>query len=129
MAILVLTFISMMLATLVLAVAMTRQSAEEKTVGQRMASIHISKKKDSLEAAQLLKATKTISWLDRILVHFQFGKTMQARILQANSSSRKRSTCWPALCVQAILSWERWKCWLRTHSNRPLLNSGKFSNS
>ena len=87
MALLVLTFISMMLATLVLAVAMTRPSAEEKTVGQRMASIHISKKKESLEAAQLLKATKTIGWLDRILVHFQFGKTMQARILQANSSS------------------------------------------
>src|ERR1700734_193877 len=87
MALLVLIFVSTVLATFVLVIAMTRPSAEENIVGERMASIHISKKKDSLEAAQLLKATKTVSWLDRILVHFQFGKTMQARILQANSSS------------------------------------------
>src|ERR1700733_736821 len=86
MALLVLTFISTVLATFVLVIAMTRQSAEEKIVGQRMASIHISKKKDSLEAAQLLKATKKISWLDGMLIRFQFGKTVQARILQANSS-------------------------------------------
>jgi tight adherence protein B len=87
MALLVLTFISIVLATFVLVIAVTRPSAEEKIVGQRMASIHISKKKDSLEAAQLLKATKAVSWLDRILLHFQFGKAVQARILQANSSS------------------------------------------
>jgi tight adherence protein B len=86
MALLVLTFISIVLATFVLVIAVTRQSAEEKIVGQRMASIHISKKKDSLDAAQLLKATKTISWLDGILLRFQFAKTLQARILQANSS-------------------------------------------
>ena len=66
--------------------AMTRQSAEEKVVGQRMASIHISKKIAGLEEAQLLKATKTSSWLDGILLRFQFAKTVQARILQANSS-------------------------------------------
>src|ERR1700723_3610709 len=87
MAFLFLTFFSIVLATFLLVIAVTRPSAEEKIVGQRMASIHISKKKDSLEAAQLLKASMPISWLDRILVHFQFGKTVQARILQANSAS------------------------------------------
>jgi tight adherence protein B len=87
MTLLVLTFISIVLATFALVIAMTRPSAEEKIVGHRMASIHISKKKESLEAAQLLKATKKISWLDGILVRFRFGKTVQARILQANSSS------------------------------------------
>jgi tight adherence protein B len=87
MALLVLTFISIVLATFVLVIAMTRQSAEEKIVDQRMASIHISQKKDGLEAAQLLKATRKRSWLDGILLRFQFGKTVQARILQANSSS------------------------------------------
>jgi tight adherence protein B len=89
MAVLVLTFISILLATFLLVIAMTRQTPEEKIVGQRMASIHISKHKDgiSLEAAQLLKATRTSSWLDDILIRFRFAKTLQARILQANSSS------------------------------------------
>jgi tight adherence protein B len=89
MGVLVLTFISILLATFLLVIAMTRQSPEEKIVGHRMASIHISKQKDgiSLEAAQLLKATRRSSWLDDILVRFRFAKTLQARILQANSSS------------------------------------------
>jgi tight adherence protein B len=87
MALLVLTFVSIVLATFVLVMAMTRPSAEEKIVGQRMASIHISKKKENLEAAQLLKATRTSSRLDGFLLRFQFAKTVQARILQANSSS------------------------------------------
>jgi tight adherence protein B len=86
MPLLFLTFISIVLATFVLVIAMTRESAEEKIVGRRMASIHVSKKKESLQAAQLLKATRTSSWLDGILVSFQFGKTVQALILQANSS-------------------------------------------
>src|SRR5277367_3549917 len=86
MALLFLTFFSIALAAFLLVIALTRQSAEEKVVGQRMASIHISKKKDSLEAAQLLKATKTSSWLDGILLRFQFAKTVQARIMQAKSS-------------------------------------------
>lgn len=89
MAVMVMTFVSILLATFLLVVAVTRQSPEQKIVGQRMASIHISKQKDgiSLEAAQLLKATRRSSWLDDILVRFQFAKALQARILQANSSS------------------------------------------
>jgi tight adherence protein B len=89
MGVLVLTFVSILLATFLLVIAMTRQSPEEKIVGQRMASIHISKQKDGirLEAAQLLKATRRSSWLDDILIRFQLAKTLQARILQANSSS------------------------------------------
>jgi tight adherence protein B len=89
MALLVLTFISMALATFLLVVATARQSAEEKIVSQRMASIHISKKKDgiSAEAEQLLKATRTSSRLDDFLVRFQPIRMLQARILQADSSS------------------------------------------
>jgi tight adherence protein B len=89
MVVLVLTFISILLATFLLVIVMTRESPEEKIVGERMASIHISSKRDgiTLEAAQLLKATRTSSWLDKILLRFRFAKTLQARILQANSSS------------------------------------------
>jgi tight adherence protein B len=87
MALLVLIFVSTVLATFVLVIAMTRPSAEENIVGERMASIHISKKKDSLEAAQLLKATRRVSWLDGMLLRFQFAKSLQTRILQANSKS------------------------------------------
>jgi tight adherence protein B len=89
MIVLALTFICILLATFLLVVAMTRQSPEEKIVGERMASIHISSKREgiALEAAQLLKATRTSSWLDKILLRFQFAKALQARILQANSSA------------------------------------------
>jgi tight adherence protein B len=89
MVLLVLTFISMALTTFLLVAATTRPSAEEKIVSQRMASIHISKKKEGIrqEAEQLLKETKTVSRLDEILVRFQFMRMLQARILQANSSS------------------------------------------
>jgi tight adherence protein B len=89
MVVLVLTFIPILLATFLLVIVMTRQSPEEKMVGERMASIHISSKRDglTLEAAQLLKATRTSSWLDKTLLRFRFAKTLQARILQANSSS------------------------------------------
>src|ERR1700733_15691200 len=84
MGVLVLTFISILLATFLLVIVMTRQSPEEKIVGERMASIHISSKREgiTLEATQLLKATKTSSWLDRILLRFRFAKALQARILQ-----------------------------------------------
>jgi len=89
MAVLVLTFVSILLATFALVVVMTRQSPEEKIVGERMSSIHISSKREgvTLESTQLLKATKTSSWLDRMLLRFRFAKTLQARILQANSSA------------------------------------------
>jgi tight adherence protein B len=89
MAVLVLTFVSILLATFALVAVMTRQSPEEKIVGERMASIHISSKREgiTLEATQLLKATKTSSWLDRILLRFRFAKALQARILQANSAA------------------------------------------
>jgi len=89
MAVLVLAFVSILLATFALVVVMTRQSPEEKIVGERMSSIHISSKREgvTLESTQLLKATKTSSWLDRMLLRFRFAKTLQARILQANSSA------------------------------------------
>jgi tight adherence protein B len=89
MIVLAMTFICILLATFLLVVAMTRESPEEKIVGERMASIHISSKTEgiALEAAQLLKATRTSSWLDKLLLRFQFAKALQARILQANSSA------------------------------------------
>jgi tight adherence protein B len=89
MIVLAMTFICILLATFLLVVAMTRESPEEKIVGERMASIHISSKTEgiALEEAQLLKATRTSSWLDKLLLRFQFAKALQARILQANSSA------------------------------------------
>ena len=72
---------------------MTRRSPKEKTIAQRMASIHISQKdKDGIgrRAAQLLKADEHEQvWLaGRILVApYPFAQTLQMRILQANSST------------------------------------------
>jgi tight adherence protein B len=92
MALLVLGFLAILLATFVLVIAMTRRTPEEKTMDQRMALIHISpKKKDGTtpETTQLLKATRTgrLGWLEEILERYQFAQTLQMRILQANSST------------------------------------------
>ena len=44
MAVLVLTFVSILLATFTLVAVVTRQSVDEKVVGERMAWIHLSQK-------------------------------------------------------------------------------------
>ena len=57
MAVLVLTFVSILLATFALVVVVTRQSADEKIVGERMAWIHLSQKAKAgtgLDSGQLL---------------------------------------------------------------------------
>jgi tight adherence protein B len=92
MALLVLGFLTILLATFVLVIAMTRRSPNEKTIEQRMALIYISpKNKDGAtpETTQLLKATRTgrLGWLEEILEGYQFAQTLQMRILQANSST------------------------------------------
>jgi tight adherence protein B len=90
MALVVLGFIAILLATFGLVVVMTRPSAEERTIEQRMALIHQSaNSKDSPEIMQLLKATRTgkFGWLDEILERYRFARTMQLRIMQANSSA------------------------------------------
>jgi len=90
MALVVLGFLSILLATFVLVVAMTRQSPEEKLMDKRMALIRLSAKaKDGAtpQAEQLLKATiaSRFGWLEEILQHYPFAQTLQTRILQANS--------------------------------------------
>ena len=70
MAVLVLTFVSILLATFGLVAAVTRQSADEKIVGERMAWIHLSQKTKAgagPDSGQLLKETRTSSstgWMD-----------------------------------------------------------------
>jgi len=92
MAIIVLGFISILLATFGVVIAMTRQSPNEQTIAQRMALIHISAKKEDgtpAETTQLFKATRKgrFEWLDEILQGYQFAQSLQLRILQGNSST------------------------------------------
>ena len=92
MALLVLTFVPILLATFGLVVAVTRQSPEEKIVSERMAWIHLSQKEQAaggLDSAQLLKTTRAsrLGWLDEMLGRFQFAQALHVRILQANSST------------------------------------------
>jgi tight adherence protein B len=88
MAILVLGFISILVATFAVMIAMTRRSASEQTIAQRMASIHISaNKEDGAETGQLFKATQNAGWLEEILEPYPFVQRLQLRIVQANSST------------------------------------------
>ena len=92
MAVIVMAFVSILLATFLLVMATTRETEEEKIVGQRMAMLRQSLRTAdgiSAGAAQLLKAKKAgrFDWLDELLVRFQFARALEERILQANSSS------------------------------------------
>jgi len=92
MAIVVLGFITILLATLGVVLAMTRQSPEEQTLAQRMALIHIPTKKldrAAAEAEQLLKTKRRnrFDWLEEILQQFKFAQVLQIHILQAHSSN------------------------------------------
>jgi tight adherence protein B len=92
MVMLVLGFISIMLATFGVILAMTRPSPQEQTIALRMAVIHIPLSKGEgaiAEAAQLLKKARNnkFGWLDEILQRFKFAQALQIRISQAHSSS------------------------------------------
>lgn len=92
MALLVLIFVSILLATFLLVVAMTRPSPAEKIVSERMAWIHLSQADKTgarPDSEQLLKATRRsrFGWLDENLRRFRFGQALQVRILQASSAS------------------------------------------
>jgi tight adherence protein B len=91
MALVVLIFVSLLLATFGLVIAMTRPSPQEKTIEQRMALIHIPKTKAGgrTESEQLLKATNAgkFDWLDEILEPYPFAQRLRKRILQAGSST------------------------------------------
>jgi tight adherence protein B len=92
MAIIVFGFISILLVTFGVVVAMTRQSPNEQTIAQRMALIRTSAKKEdgaTAETTQLFKSTRKgmFAWLDEILQSYQFAQRLQLRILQGNSST------------------------------------------
>ena len=92
MVLLVLGFLSILLVTFALVVAMTRQSPAEKSIDQRMASIQTLTKNDigtTPAAAQLFKTTRTggVGWFEEILERYQFSQKLQIRIMQANSST------------------------------------------
>jgi tight adherence protein B len=92
MAVLVLAFFSILLASFGFVVALTRQSADEKIVSERMAWIHLSQKTKAgagPDSGQLLKETKKsrFDWLDEMLLRFPFAQTLQVRILQARSAN------------------------------------------
>jgi tight adherence protein B len=86
----VLGFISILLVTFGVVLAMTRQSPQEQTIAQRMESIHIRARKgdgDAVEADQLLKTTRRnrFGWLEEILQQFKFAQVLQVHIFQAHS--------------------------------------------
>ena len=91
MALPVLLFLSILLATFLLVVAMTRPSSQEKLMDQRLASIRQAKNQGGVtpETEQLFKATGRgrFGWLDEILEPYAFAQTMEKRILQAGSST------------------------------------------
>jgi tight adherence protein B len=90
MAIVILGFISILLATFAVVIAMTRRSSNEQTIAQRMALIPLSVKKEvGAETTQLFKATRKsrFDWLDEILQGYRFAEKLQLRILQGNSST------------------------------------------
>jgi tight adherence protein B len=91
MALPVVLFLSILLATFVLVAAITRPSPHEKIMDQRMALLRIPKNQAGVtpETAQLFKAASTsrFGWLDEILERYQLVQTLQRHILQADSSS------------------------------------------
>jgi tight adherence protein B len=91
MALPVVLFLSILLATFVLVAAITRPSPHEKIMDQRMALLRIPKNQAGVtpETAQLFKAASTsrFGWLDEILERYQLVQTLQKHILQADSSS------------------------------------------
>ena len=92
MVVLVAGFISILLITLAVVLAMTRRSPNEQTVSRRMALIHLraKKKKEEVgETTQLFKARPKgrLAWLEDILEPYAFAQALQIRILQAYSST------------------------------------------
>jgi tight adherence protein B len=102
MGLLVLGFLSIMLVTFALVVAMTRRSPVEKTIEQRMALIQPSSRAEFgvlPETSQLFKAEKAgkFGWFDEILERYQFMQKLQRRIAQANSSTTVGSLLFKSL--------------------------------
>jgi tight adherence protein B len=86
----VLGFISILMVTFGVVIAMTRQSPQEQTIAQRMESIHIPARKedrDGVASDQLLKTTRRdrFGWLEEILQRFKFAQVLRVHIFQAHS--------------------------------------------
>jgi tight adherence protein B len=92
MVLLVLAFLSILLITFALVVAMTRRSPVEKTIARRMTEIRIIQNTVAgitTEATHLLKTKRTgrFGRFDKILEGFQFSRKLHLRILQAHSKT------------------------------------------
>src|SRR5271165_5851083 len=92
MVLLVLMFLSILLASFGLVVALTRPSQQETTIDQRMALIHLRGKNRAaaiMETEQLLKAIDSgpFARLNALLEPYRFARNLQRRILQASSST------------------------------------------
>lgn len=92
MILLVLGFLSILLVTFVLVIAVTRSSPADKVIEQRLASIQLAIKNEiaaTAANAQLFKTTSTggAGWLEEILEPYPFTQKVKVRILQADSST------------------------------------------
>jgi tight adherence protein B len=92
MALAVLGFLSIMVATFAVIAVMTRPSDQERLMNRRMALIRpspTSKSGVTPQAEQLLKATTVgrFGWLEAILQDYSFAQSVQRRILQADSTT------------------------------------------
>ena len=91
MALLILGFISILLATFGVMLVMTRQTPAENIIAQRMALIHmpVKKKDEAAETEQLFKPTSDgrFAWLDEIIQPYRFAQRMQLRIQQSSSKT------------------------------------------
>jgi tight adherence protein B len=92
MVLLVLGFISILLITFSLVIAMTRRSPAEKAIDRRMAAIQTLRSIEgsiSAESTRLLKAERTgkFEWFEEMLDGYHFSRKLQQLILQAHSST------------------------------------------
>lgn len=91
MAVVIVMFLAILGATFGLVIAMTRESPEEKTIAQRMASIHTLQKDKAgaQESEQLLKQADAgrFAWMEEMIAPYPWVQAMQKRILQAGSST------------------------------------------
>jgi tight adherence protein B len=92
MVLLVLAFLSILLITFALVVAMTRRSPVEKTMTRRMTEIRTAQSTAAIitsEATHLLKTKRTGKFgrFDEILEGFQFSRKLHLHILQAHSKT------------------------------------------
>lgn len=90
MAVLIIGFLSILLATFAVVLVMTRVSPAEQIVARRMASLcPPTKKEEGPQTSQLFRTTRKVrfGWIEELLRPFPFAERLQLRIMQANSST------------------------------------------